>query len=146
MSTGTVRGLYCTEYDIHDLKLTEQALAAREEQLRLFNDNIPEPVVYLDARTAATQFVNEAFLRLVRPRPRRGASARPPPKCSGPELAGMLEPDRDRAFAGEAITYERAVIDAERPRALDPRAHACPTSTSTARSRASTSSATTSPT
>ena len=46
--SGTVRGLYCTEYDIHDLKLTEQALAAREEQLRLFTDNIPEPVVYLD--------------------------------------------------------------------------------------------------
>ena len=48
-STGKVRGLYCTEYDIHDLKSTEQALAAREEQLRLFTDNIPEPVVYLDA-------------------------------------------------------------------------------------------------
>ena len=46
--TGKVRGLYCTEYDIHDLKLTEQALATREEQLRLFTDNIPEPVVYVD--------------------------------------------------------------------------------------------------
>ena len=47
-ATGKVRGLYCTEYDIHDLKLTEQALATREEQLRLFTDNIPEPVVYVD--------------------------------------------------------------------------------------------------
>ncbi len=42
--TGQVRGLYCTEYDIHELKTTEQALASREEQLRLFTDNIPEPV------------------------------------------------------------------------------------------------------
>jgi PAS domain-containing protein len=49
---GKVRGLYCTEYDIHDLKLTEQALATREQQLRLFTDNIPEPVVYLDAERA----------------------------------------------------------------------------------------------
>ncbi len=63
MSTGKVRGLYCTEYDIHDLKLTEQALAAREEQLRLFTDNIPEPVVYLDAERRYA-FVNEAFLQL----------------------------------------------------------------------------------
>ena len=45
---GRVRGVYCTEYDIHELKTTEQALAAREEQLRLFTGNIPEPVVYLD--------------------------------------------------------------------------------------------------
>ena len=62
-ASGKVRGLYCTEYDIHDLKLTEQALAAREEQLRLFTDNIPEPVVYLDSDRRYV-FVNEAFLRL----------------------------------------------------------------------------------
>ena len=62
-ATGNVRGLYCTEYDIHDLKQTEQALAAREEQLRLFTDNIPEPVVYLDAERRYV-FVNEAFLML----------------------------------------------------------------------------------
>ena len=60
---GQVRGLYCTEYDIHELKTTEQALAAREEQLRLFTDNIPEPVVYLDAERRYA-FVNEAFLDL----------------------------------------------------------------------------------
>ena len=69
-ATGKVRGLYCTEYDIHDLKLTEQALAAREEQLRLFTDNIPEPVVYLDAERQYI-FVNDSFLRPVRPRARR---------------------------------------------------------------------------
>ena len=42
---------------------TEQALATREQQLRLFTDNIPEPVVYLDAERRYV-FVNEAFLRL----------------------------------------------------------------------------------
>lgn len=62
-ATGEGRGLYSTEYDIHDLKLTEQALATREQQLRLFTDNIPEPVVYLDADRRYV-FVNEAFLRL----------------------------------------------------------------------------------
>ena len=73
-AAGTVRGLYCTEYDIHDLKLTEQALAAREEQLRLFNDNIPEPIVYLSAERRY-EFVNEAFLQLDRPPARPGAGA-----------------------------------------------------------------------
>ena len=62
-AAGQVRGLYCTEYDIHELKTTEQALAAREEQLRLFTDNIPEPVVYLDGERRLA-FVNEAFLDL----------------------------------------------------------------------------------
>ena len=64
-ATGKVRGLYCTGYDIHDLKLTEQALATREEQLRLFTDNIPEPVVYVDMEGNYT-FVNDAFLHLSR--------------------------------------------------------------------------------
>ncbi|MGH8713416.1 MAG: PAS domain-containing protein, partial [Casimicrobiaceae bacterium] len=63
-AAGKVRGLYCTEYDIHDLKLTEQALATREEQLRLFTDNIPEPVVYVDLDRNYT-FVNDAFVTLV---------------------------------------------------------------------------------
>ena len=70
MPTGKVRGLYCTEYDIHDLKSTEQALAAREEQLRLFTDNIPEPVVYLDADR--TLRVRQRIVPAAeRPRPRR---------------------------------------------------------------------------
>src|SRR5207249_5092286 len=46
------------------LKLTEQALATREEQLRLFTDNIPDPVVYVDIDRHYT-FVNDAFLQLV---------------------------------------------------------------------------------
>ena len=60
---GKLRGIYCTEYDIHDLKRTEQALATREEQLRLFTDNIPDPVVYLDTDRRYA-FVNDAFLQL----------------------------------------------------------------------------------
>ena len=109
-ATGTVRGLYCTEYDIHDLKLTEQALAAREEQLRLFNDNIPEPIVYL-SEDRRYQFVNEAFLHLVG-LARDEVVGKTTEEVGGPDLAGMMEPGRNRTFAGEAITYERAVIDA----------------------------------
>jgi diguanylate cyclase (GGDEF)-like protein/PAS domain S-box-containing protein len=109
--SGSVRGLYCTEYDIHDLKLTEQALAAREEQLRLFNDNIPEPIIYLSA-DHRYEFVNEAFLKLVGLH-RDQVIGKTTDEVMGPDIAGTLEPGRDRTFAGETITYERAIVDAE---------------------------------
>ena len=110
-ASGSVRGLYCTEYDIHDLKLTEQALAAREEQLRLFNDNIPEPIVYLSA-DRRYEFVNEAFLKLVG-LTRDEVVGKTANEVLGANAAHTLEPGRDRVFAGEAITYERAIVDAE---------------------------------
>ncbi len=109
-ASGSVRGLYCTEYDIHDLKLTEQALAEREEQLRLFNDNIPEPIVYLSA-DGRYEFVNDAFLRIVGLE-RDQVVGRAPSEVLGPDIAGMMEPGRDRKFADEAITSEQRVIDA----------------------------------
>jgi diguanylate cyclase (GGDEF)-like protein/PAS domain S-box-containing protein len=109
-SSGKVRGLYCTEYDIHDLKLTEQALAAREEQLRLFTDNIPEPVVYLDAEQRYV-FVNESFLHLYGIS-RESVVGKRPEEVLGVEASQVLMVGQDRLSAGEAATYERAVIDA----------------------------------
>jgi diguanylate cyclase (GGDEF)-like protein/PAS domain S-box-containing protein len=110
-ATGKVRGLYCTEYDIHDLKLTEQALAAREEQLRLFTDNIPEPVVYLDSDRRYV-FVNEAFLRLYG-LARDQVIGKRPDEVLGIEASQALAPGRERVITeGEAVTYERAVLDA----------------------------------
>ena len=109
-STGKVRGLYCTEYDIHDLKSAEQALAAREEQLRLFTDNIPEPVVYLDADRKYT-FVNESFLQL-NGLNRDEVIGKSSEDVIGPEAAKALAPFHDRAFGGETLIYERALEDA----------------------------------
>src|SRR5512132_3345049 len=108
-STGKVRGLYCTEYDIHDLKQTEQELAAREKQLRLFTDNIPEPVVYLDAERRYV-FVNEAFLDLYG-LAREEVLGKKPEDVLGVEGSQALTPDRDRAKRNEAMTYERVVMD-----------------------------------
>jgi diguanylate cyclase (GGDEF)-like protein/PAS domain S-box-containing protein len=108
-AAGKVRGLYCTEYDIHDLKATEQALAAREEQLRLFTDNIPEPVVYVDL-DRNYMFVNDAFVSLV------GISrdeiiGRSVKDVLGPEAFEFQQPFIDRAARGESVTYERETID-----------------------------------
>src|SRR5438128_10438650 len=100
---GQVRGLYCTEYDIHDLKLTEQALATREEQLRLFTDNIPDPVVYLDTDRRHT-FVNEAFLQL-NGLDRAAVIGKTASEVIGLEASEALAPLHDRAFAGEATSY-----------------------------------------
>ncbi len=110
-STGKVRGLYCTEYDIHDLKATEQALAAREEQLRLFTDNIPEPVVYLDIERRYA-FVNESFLQL-NGLNRAAVIGKLAEEVIGLDASKALAPFHDRAFAGETLVYERAVIDAQ---------------------------------
>src|SRR4029453_1495432 len=109
-SMGKVRGLYCTEYDIHDLKSAEQALAAREEQLRLFTDNIPEPAVYFvsDRKYA---FVNESFLQLYGLN-RDEVIGKPSEEVIGVEAAQALAPFHDRAFAGETLIYERALEDA----------------------------------
>lgn len=109
-ATGQVRGLYCTEYDIHDLKLTEQALAAREEQLRLFTDNIPEPVVYLDAARRYV-FVNEAFL-LLTGLDRDNVIGRAHDEVLGEDASPVAGEFIDRAMGGEAVTYERPVVDA----------------------------------
>ncbi|HEY2863734.1 MAG TPA: PAS domain-containing protein [Casimicrobiaceae bacterium] len=108
-AAAKVRGLYCTEYDIHDLKLTEQALAAREEQLRLFTDNIPEPVVYVDLDRNYT-FVNDAFVSLV------GISrdeiiGKSVKDVLGPEDSEFQQPFIDRAARGESVTYERETLD-----------------------------------
>ena len=108
-ATGKVRGLYCTEYDIHDLKLTEQALATREEQLRLFTDNIPEPVVYVDLDRTYT-FVNDAFLRLVG-RDRDEVIGRSVQDVLGPEVYEFQQPFIERAARGEDVTFEREAED-----------------------------------
>ena len=110
-SAGKVRGLYCTEYDIDDLKQTEQALAAREQQLRLFTDNIPEPVVYQDADRRYV-FVNEAFLRLYGLK-RDEVIGRTSGEVLGGEADESLTPFRQRVMAGESVTYEREIVDAQ---------------------------------
>ena len=119
-STGKVRGLYCTEYDIHDLKQTEQELAAREKQLRLFTDNIPEPVVYLDAERHYV-FVNEAFLDLYGLR-RDEVIGKKPEEVLGVEGSQALTPDRDRAMRRRGADLRAGRHRRRRPHALDPRA------------------------
>ncbi len=109
-ATGKVRGLYCTEYDIHDLKLTEQALATREEQLRLFTDNIPEPVVYVDM-DRQLHLRQRCVPASGRHRPRRGHRQDRSRRCSDPRSSNCSSPSSTARRKGESVTYEREHID-----------------------------------
>ena len=59
---GTVRGEYVVGHDITDLKVAQDALAARESQLRAIMDGVPAPVAYID-RDERCHYVNRAFLQ-----------------------------------------------------------------------------------
>jgi hypothetical protein len=94
-ATGKVRGLYCTEYDIHDLKLTEQALAAREEQLRLFTTTSPSRS---STSTRSPVLVRQRGVpAALRPRARRG-DRQAADEVLGLESAQALAPGRERVI------------------------------------------------
>jgi diguanylate cyclase (GGDEF)-like protein/PAS domain S-box-containing protein len=110
---GAFRGIYLVVHDIHDVKLTQAALAQRETQFRAFMDGIPAPVAYLN-RSEIYEYANRAFLEF---------SEREAHEIHGRTLAEVSRP-KDyprhaalfaRAFAGESIVYERLVSFASRP-------------------------------
>ena len=108
-SQGRVRGLLATYTDVDHLKRLEQEAVAREEQLQLFTDNLPEPVIYLD-RELCYVFVNESFLRLTGLR-REDVIGKPTRDVIGAEASMKLTSSYERALRGEASTYERSIID-----------------------------------
>ena len=59
---GMIKGLYVVGHDITDLKQVQDALAARESQLRAIMDGVPAPVAYID-RDERCHYVNRTFLQ-----------------------------------------------------------------------------------
>ena len=57
-----MKGLYIVGHDITDLKQAQDALAAREGQLRAIMDGVPAPVAYID-REERCHYVNRTFLQ-----------------------------------------------------------------------------------
>src|SRR5947208_1466153 len=115
--SGRVGGAFAVWNDIEDDVQTREALKAQEAQMRLFADNIPGPIAYLDKNLRYT-FVNEAFLNLTGFL-RDDVIGRTIEEVSGAE-ASLAPPEFvARALGGEAVTYERPAIDADnRPRWL----------------------------
>jgi PAS domain S-box-containing protein len=103
---GRFNGCYIVGSDIHDIKLGEERLQAQQVQLRLFADNIPDAVVYLD-RHRRILFANRHFAAL------RGLTAediigRTTAEVMGPDLAAWIAVRTQRVLErGEIATYER---------------------------------------
>ncbi|MBK8742611.1 MAG: EAL domain-containing protein [Betaproteobacteria bacterium] len=110
---GKFQGIYIVVHDIHDLKLTQAALAQREGQMRAFMDSIPTPVAYIDS-AMRYEYVNRAFVAF---------SELELDQIQGRGLREISRPDDferqaalfARAIAGQQIEYERLTPFATRP-------------------------------
>ena len=60
---GDVVGLFVMSHDIHEQRIAQIALERREQQVRAFSDNIPQPLAYVDAEDRVA-FANKAFASL----------------------------------------------------------------------------------
>ncbi len=116
---GRVSGVFAVMTDIDDDIAVRDALKSQEEQLRLFADNIPGPIAYLD-RASTYTFVNQAFANWVA-RPQDEIYGRSPFEVLAPDVASFLRPVLERALDGEHVEYERIDRHARRAAALGAR-------------------------
>ncbi len=102
---GAFAGYYIIGTDIHDMKIAQARLAEQEAKLRLFTDNIPVSVAYLDTQRRYV-FVNRTFAES-RGMAREEIIGRSSAQVLGESVAIELEPMVQRVLSGEAATYER---------------------------------------
>ncbi|MEO5693355.1 MAG: PAS domain-containing protein, partial [Usitatibacter sp.] len=107
-SDGKYAGFYIVGSDIHDIKLAQQQLAAQEAQLRLYTDNIPDSVAYLD-RERRILFANRHFAqqRGTTPEAIIGLTSS---QLMGKDTADWIRERTSKVFEkGETATYERVM-------------------------------------
>ncbi|QJR13474.1 sensor domain-containing protein [Usitatibacter palustris] len=102
---GRVLGVYSVGHDIHALKTAQEAIAAQEEELRFFAENIPEAIVYMDNEKGCT-FANNVFLA-TRGFTREFAMGKFPEDVYPPEMLALLRPHITSALSGEPSSFER---------------------------------------
>ena len=102
---GGVLGMYVVGHDINEVKQAQEQLAAREEELRFFAENIPEAIAYIDLERGCT-FVNNVFLAS-RGFTREFALGKFPEEVYAPEVMEELRPHLARVARGEETSYER---------------------------------------
>ena len=105
---GSIAGIYTVLTDIHDDVLMRENLQQQERQLRLFTDNIPESIAYIDPQRRY-KFVNNTFLRQ-RNKLRHEVIGRTSEEVLGFEAARLADPYVAKALNGETVTYERLVL------------------------------------
>jgi diguanylate cyclase (GGDEF)-like protein/PAS domain S-box-containing protein len=102
---GTVEGVYAVIVDIDEMKRAQEALREAESHLRLFTDNTPDPLAYLDANLRFS-FVNQAYIDGVNA-PRERIIGQSIASVLGEEAAVFFEPYIEQARAGKRTSYER---------------------------------------
>lgn len=102
---GEVRGMYVVSHDISEVRQVHEQLAAREEELRFFAENIPEAIAYIDLERGCT-FVNNLFLAS-RGLTREFALGKFPHEIYSAEVMEELRPYLARVMLGEECSYER---------------------------------------
>ena len=102
---GVYAGYYVVATDIHDVKLAQERVAEQEAKIRLYTDNVPVSVAYLDTRRRYL-FVNRTFAE-VRGMRREDIVGRTSAEVLGREVADELAPMVDKVLSGETAVYER---------------------------------------
>ncbi len=102
---GSILGMYIVGHDISEVKRAQEQLAASEEELRFFAENIPEAIAYIDLERGCT-FVNNVFLAS-RGFTREFALGKFPVEAYPPEVYEELRPHLERAARGHESSYER---------------------------------------
>ena len=108
MVEGRFNGYYIVSTDIHEIKVAQEKLRDQETQLRLYTDNIPDAVAYLD-RNRRILFANRHFAQ------QRGTTqaevvGRTTAELMGPETAAWIAERTQRVFDNaEEATYERVM-------------------------------------
>ena len=105
---GTVAGIYTVLTDIHNDVVMRESLQQQERQLRLFTDNIPESIAYINTERRY-KFVNNTFLTQ-RGKARHEVIGRTTEDVLGLAAAELAAPFVKRALAGETVEYERLVV------------------------------------
>ncbi len=104
---GSVAGIYTVLTDIHDDVIMRDNLREQERQLRLFTNNIPASIAYIDC-DRRYRFVNNTFLQQ-RGKSREDVIGRTTEEILGADAARLADPYVAKAMAGETVTYERLV-------------------------------------
>ncbi|MEQ1517867.1 MAG: PAS domain-containing protein, partial [Usitatibacteraceae bacterium] len=104
---GTIAGIYSVLTDIHDDVVLRENLQTQERQLRLFTDNIPESIAYIDNQRRY-RFVNKTFLAQ-RGMARHEVIGKTSEEVIGRDAAAIAAPYIKRALNGETVVFERLV-------------------------------------
>ncbi len=106
-----VAGVYSVLTDIHDDVVMRERQAHQERQLRLFTDNIPASIAYIDTERRY-KFVNSTFLRQ-RGKSREDVIGKTTEEILGADAVRFADPYVVKALAGETVAYERLVDSAD---------------------------------